>query len=53
MGEQKASTEVAQGQYNPIWNEIFSFDIETGSEVLDIEMFSQGGVGGDSSLGAC
>jgi Ca2+-dependent lipid-binding protein len=36
---------------NPVWNEVFSFDVDTGKEVLDVQCFDHDDFGSDDFLG--
>lgn len=49
--EQKQSTESVIGSLDPVWNEIMSFDITTGKEVLVARVFDRSETGSDSLMG--
>jgi Ca2+-dependent lipid-binding protein len=34
-----------------VWNEVFAFDVETGKEVLDIQVYDKDDFGKDDYLG--
>lgn len=38
---------------NPVWNEIFTFDVETGKEVLEILVYDKDDFGSDDFEGRC
>ena len=36
---------------NPVWNEVFTFDVDTGKEILEIKAFDHDDFGEDDFLG--
>jgi len=36
-----------------VWNEVFTFDVETGREVLELTVFDKDDFGTDDYLGKC
>ena len=49
MGNQVQQTDIVKGEYSPIWNEVLTFDIENGREVIDVIVMNKGG----SEIGRC
>jgi Ca2+-dependent lipid-binding protein len=50
---QKSYTEVVKANKDPMWNEIVSFDIETGNEIVRIDVFNKADIGKDELIGSC
>lgn len=36
---------------NPVWNEVFTFDVDTGKEILEIKAYDHDDFGADDFLG--
>lgn len=51
FGKQTSKTNFIKQDLNPVWNEIFAFDVETGKEILDIQVFDKDDFGRDDYLG--
>ena len=51
FGKQSSKTNFIKQDLNPVWNEIFAFDVETGKEMLDIQVYDKDDFGKDDYLG--
>jgi Ca2+-dependent lipid-binding protein len=49
---QRTQTE-AQYNADPVWNEIMSFDISTGKDLLVVKVYDHPDIGSDILLGEC
>jgi Ca2+-dependent lipid-binding protein len=38
---------------NPVWNEVFTFDVENGREILELTVFDKDDFGADDFEGRC
>ena len=38
-------------ELNPVWNEVFTFDVDTGKELLEVQAFDKDDFGSDDFLG--
>jgi Ca2+-dependent lipid-binding protein len=52
FGKQSSRTNFIKQELNPVWNEIFAFDVETGKEILDIQVYDKDDFGRDDFLGS-
>ncbi len=50
---QKTFTEVVKGSKDPMWNEVVSFDIESGKEIVRVDVLSKSDMGRDELIGSC
>ena len=50
---QRIQTSVKSSDLNPVWNESFTFDIDTGREPLQIEVMDKDTFGADDFEGEC
>ncbi|CDW87383.1 c2 domain containing protein [Stylonychia lemnae] len=50
---QKSQTDQVNGNSEPVWNEIISFDITTGKEPLIVQVYSRSNIGRDQLIGQC
>ncbi len=48
---QKSQTEVVSGSNDPVWNDIITFDIIQGKEMLTCQVFDKAEIGRDKLLG--
>jgi len=53
FAEQESRTNYIKQDLNPVWNEIFAFDVETGKEHMRIDVFDKDDFGKDDFLGWC
>lgn len=51
LGGQTQKSNFVRGDLNPVWNEVFTFDIQTGKEVLEVFVNSRSDFGSDGFLG--
>jgi Ca2+-dependent lipid-binding protein len=52
--EQVQVTDTIQAEANPVWNEVMTFDIQTGKEMLVAKVFDKSEyIGKDTLLGQC
>ena len=51
LGKETFKTKYIKQELNPVWNEIFSFDVTTGREILDIKVFDFDEFGSDDFCG--
>jgi Ca2+-dependent lipid-binding protein len=51
MGDQTYKTKHINQNLNPIWNEVATFDVETGHEVVEVEVFDRDDFGKDDFEG--
>lgn len=49
-GQQQKSNYIKQ-ELNPVWNEVFTFDVETGKEVMEISVYDRDDFGTDDFEG--
>lgn len=45
MGSQTHKTNFITGELNPVWNEVFTFDVESGNEIIQCEVFDKDSFG--------
>jgi len=50
---QRQASEKINGESNPVWNEIITFDIMTGKEPLLVQVFDRADIGKDQMIGEC
>jgi stromal membrane-associated protein len=50
---QRSQTDQITGTADPVWNEIMSFDIATGKDIIKVEVFDRSDIGRDVPLGEC
>lgn len=48
---QMQKTNYINADLNPVWNEVFTFDVDTGKEVMEITAFDKDNFGSDDFLG--
>ena len=53
FGGQIQKSNYIKQDLNPVWNEIFTFDVETGKEVMEITIFDRDDFGTDDFEGRC
>lgn len=52
FAEQQQRSNLLRQELNPVWNEVFTFDVETGREIMELEVWAKsGGFGGDNFEG--
>ena len=51
LGKETFKTKYIAQTLNPVWNEIFTFDVETGREFLDIKVYDFDEFGSDDFCG--
>jgi Ca2+-dependent lipid-binding protein len=51
IGREKHQTNYVKQELNPVWNEIFTFDIETGKELLEVTVYDKDDFGSDDFQG--
>ncbi len=49
-GQTQKSNYIKQ-ELNPVWNEIFTFDVETGKEIMEVTVFDRDDFGSDDFEG--
>jgi len=49
---QTQRTNYVNSELNPVWNEVFTFDVDTGKELLELSVFDKDDFGSDDFLGA-
>jgi Ca2+-dependent lipid-binding protein len=49
---QTQRTNFVSSELNPVWNEVFTFDVDTGKELLELSVFDKDDFGSDDFLGA-
>ena len=52
FGNETHKTHYIKQELNPVWNEIFTFDVETGREELKIEVYDKDDFGADDFEGS-
>ena len=52
FGTQSQKTNFIKQDLNPVWNEIFALDVESGKEVMKVEVFDKDDFGRDDFLGS-
>lgn len=53
FGKQQHKSKYVKQDLSPVWNEIFTFDVETGKEVLEILVYDKDDFGKDDFEGRC
>lgn len=48
---QQAQTNYVKSDLNPVWNEVFTFDVQTGKEILEVMLFDKDDFGKDDFEG--
>lgn len=51
FGGQSLKTKYIEQDLNPVWNEVFTFDVDSGKEVLDVVAYDHDAFGADDFLG--
>lgn len=51
FGNQQQKSNYVKQDLNPVWNEVFTFDVETGKEVLEIIVYDRDDFGTDDFEG--
>lgn len=51
FGNQQQKTNYIKGELDPVWNEVFTFDVETGNEILEIMVYDKDDFGQDDFEG--
>ena len=51
FGGQTQKSNFIKQELNPVWNEVFTFDVETGKEVMEVEVFDKDDFGTDDFEG--
>jgi Ca2+-dependent lipid-binding protein len=51
LGKETFKTKYIAQELNPVWNEIFTFDVTTGREILDVKVYNHGEFGSDDFCG--
>ena len=51
FGDQSSKTNYIKQNLNPVWNEIFTFDVETGREELRVDVYDKDDFGSDDFEG--
>jgi Ca2+-dependent lipid-binding protein len=51
FGGQTQKSNFIKQELNPVWNEVFTFDVESGKEVMEIEVFDKDDFGTDDFEG--
>jgi len=51
FANQQVKTNFIKNELNPVWNEIFTFDVDSGKEVLEVVAFDKDDFGSDDFLG--
>ncbi len=49
---QQLKTNYISNDLNPVWNEFFTFDVDTGKEVLEVRVYDHDDFGSDDFLGS-
>jgi len=51
VGSQEGKTNYITTDLNPVWNEVLNFDIESGQEILQVEVWDHDDIGKDDFEG--
>ena len=52
FGNQQVKTNYVRQELNPVWNEVFALEVETGSEILRVEVYDRDEIGSDDFEGS-